>query len=119
MDIEDIRTFCLNLKGTSESMPFDDTTIVFKVLSKMFCLEAIDNKRINLKAKPEKVIELIETHSSILPGYHMNKKYWVTIEVENFTDNQLLKQLITDSYQLVISKMTKKEKETLAQLSTF
>jgi len=116
MDIEEFRSFCLNLKGTSESMPFDNTTIVFKVASKMFCLEAIDDKRINLKASPEKVVELIENYSSVLPGFHMNKKHWITIELENFTDNGLLKELITNSYQLVVSKMTKKEKDQFNSL---
>jgi len=116
MDIENIRNFCLNLKGTSESMPFDNTTIVFKVISKMFCLESLDKKQINLKANPEKVIELIENYSSILPGYHMNKKHWITIDLDHFSDDTLLEQLIIDSYNLVITKMTKKEKEQLKLL---
>jgi predicted DNA-binding protein (MmcQ/YjbR family) len=94
-------------------MPFDDTTIVFKVGTKMFCLESINNKRINIKAKPEKVIELIEDYSSALPAYHMNKKHWLSIELDNFLNDKLLKQLILESYNLVISKMTKKEKEQI------
>ena len=113
MDIEQTREFCLNLKGTSESMPFDNTTIVFKVLSKMFCLESINKKSINLKADPERVIELIEEYSCVSPGYHMNKKHWISIDLEYFDNDNFLKDLIIDSYNLVISKMTKKEKNKL------
>jgi len=90
--------------------------LVFKVLTKMYCLESLGKRRINLKATPENVIALIEEYSAILPGYHMNKKHWITVELENLSDSELLKELITNSYQLVISKMTKKEKEILNQL---
>lgn len=116
MDIEEVREYCLSLKGTSESLPFDDITIVFKVLSKMYCLESIDTKRINIKADPERVIDLIEEYVSVSPGYHMNKKHWVTVDLDNFADVSLLKQLILDSYNLVVLKMTKKEKIELNSL---
>ncbi len=116
MDIEQTREFCLSLKGTSESMPFDNTTIVFRVMSKMFCLESINKKSINLKADPKTVNKLIEEYSSILPGYHMNKKHWITVDLENFKSDKSLKTLIMDSYNLVITKMTKKEKTELALL---
>ena len=115
MDIEEVREYCLSLKGTTESFPFDQDTLVFKVI-KMYCLESLEKRSINLKARPENVLRLIEEYSAILPGYHMNKKHWVTIELENFTDATLLKQLILDSYNLVVQKMTKKEKEELTSL---
>lgn len=118
MDIEDVREYCLGLVGTTEGMPFDENTIVFKVISKMYCLEGLSEKRINIKAEPEQVIHLIESYQGIKPGWHMNKKHWVTVELENFTDDSLLKDLILDSYELVIQKMTKKEKDLLKQLKT-
>ena len=110
MDIEEVRAYCLSLKATSESFPFDEDTLVFKVLTKMYCLESLESKSINLKAKPEDVIRLTEEHSAILPGFHMNKKHWVTILLEEMIDDNLLKQLVTNSYHLIVSKMTKKDK---------
>lgn len=111
MDIEDIRLFCLGLKGTTESFPFDENTLVFKVANKMYCLESLDHKSINIKAEPEKVIELIEEYSSVKPGYHMNKMHWVTIQLDEFIDHELLKQLIINSYNLILSKISRKERE--------
>ncbi len=116
MDIEQVREYCLSIKGTSESFPFDEDTLVFKVLTKMYCLESLQKKSINIKANPEDVINLIEEYSGITPGYHMNKKHWITIDLEKFTHSDLLKQLILDSYNLIVRKMTKKEKEELDAL---
>ena len=116
MDIEQVREFCLSLQGTTESFPFDESTLVFKVMNKMYCLESLDSRSINLKAEPEDVIKLIEEYSAIIPGYHMNKKHWVTVRLEEFSDNELLKQLITDSYSLIVKKLTKKQKVELEAL---
>jgi len=116
MDIEKVRELCLQLKGTTESFPFDKITLVFKVMNKMYCLENLDNKSINLKAEPEKVIELIEAYSAILPGYHMNKKHWITIKLEELSNDKLLKELINNSYLLIISKLNKKQKTELDTL---
>ena len=116
MDIERIREYCINLKGTSESFPFDKVTLVFKVLTKIYCLENLQKKSINIKARPEDVINLIEEHQGITPGYHMNKKHWITIDLEKITQPNLLEQLILNSYDLIIRKMTKKEKEELDAL---
>lgn len=116
MDIEGVREYCMSLKATTESLPFDETTLVFKVLNKMYCLESLNRKSINLKATPENVISLIEEYQGIIPGYHMSKVHWVTVKLDEFNDNDLLKQLILDSYELIVSKMTKKAKLELEQL---
>ena len=116
MNIEDVREYCLSLNGTNESFPFGDTTLVFKVLTKMYCLVSLEEKRLNIKAKPEDVINLQEEYSAIIPAYHMNKKHWITIILDDFTDDLLLKQLIQNSYDLVVSGMTKKNKQSLRNL---
>ncbi len=113
MDIEEVRIYCLGLKGTNESFPFNEDTLVFKVLTKMYCLESLKSRSINLKANPEDVIRLIEEYPAIQPGFHMNKKHWITIQLEEMIDKNLLKQLIRNSYNLIVSKMTKKEKSEL------
>ena len=108
MNIETYREYCLSLKETSESMPFDDKTLVFKVMGKMFALTGIESfKSINLKCDPEKAIELREKYTSVLPGYHMNKKHWNTVLVnEELSDKQIL-ELTKDSYDLVVAKLPK------------
>ena len=117
MNIEEFRTYCLAKKGTSESLPFDDTTLVFKVLDKMFSLGNLEGPlSINLKCDPEKAIELREQYEGINPGYHMNKRHWNTVEMDGSVPLKLIKEMIDDSYDLVASKLTKKQKEELANL---
>jgi predicted DNA-binding protein (MmcQ/YjbR family) len=117
MNIEEFREFCLSLKGTTEELPFDDNTLVFKVMGKMFALADInDFESINLKCDPEKAVELREKYSSVKAGYHMNKKHWNTIETHGELTTDELKHWILHSYDLVASKLTKAEKTKLGEL---
>lgn len=117
MDIEKVREYCLSKNGTSESLPFNDTTLVFKVMSKMFCLLNIETPfSISLKCEPEKAIELREEYEDILPGYHMNKKHWNTINLGGELKSSLIIDCIDDSYNLVVRGLTKKEKLELLNL---
>ncbi len=114
MNIEEIRKYCLNKKGTTEEFPFDDTTLVFKVAGKMYVLSNLDGDLyINLKCDPEKAIELREEHEAIKPGWHMNKKHWNTVEMDGSLKPDFIKSLIDHSYDLVVSKLTRKQKESL------
>ncbi len=117
MNIEELRDFCLSLKGVSEEMPFDDKVLVFKVMGKIFCLTNIEHfESINVKCDPEKAIELRETYKAVRPGYHMNKKHWNTIQLNDSISVALLEEWIIDSYQLVANSLTKKLKEEMASL---
>ena len=117
MNIEDIRTYCLSKKGVTEDFPFDETTLVFKVMGKMFALTDLEKDlSINLKCEPEKAIELRETYSCILPGYHMNKQHWNTVLINGSVPNQVIIGWIDDSYELVAKKLTKKQKEELSKI---
>jgi len=83
MDIEQLREYCLAKKGVTEGFPFDDTTLVLKVLSKMFALVSLDDDlSINLKCDHEKAIELREEYPAVKPGYHMSKVHWNTVEID-------------------------------------
>ncbi len=114
MNAEDIRHYCLGKPQVNESFPFDNDTLVFKVLGKMFALVNLDSTlSINLKCNPEKAIELREHYSVVLPGYHMNKRLWNTIIIDGTIDSNLIKSWIDDSYHLVIAKLPKKEREKL------
>ncbi len=119
MDIETFREYCLSKKGVEESFPFDEVTLVFKVMGKMFALTGLDREvpTANLKADPDWSIELREQHTQIYGGYHMNKKHWNTVELENGLEDRLIVEMIDHSYDLVVSKLTKKLKAELANLN--
>lgn len=115
MDIETIREYCLSKKGATESFPFDSSTLVFKVENKMFALMGLNRepKAINLKCDPIIAIRLREQYpDQILPGYHMSKKHWNTIEFDDFNSEELRVQ-IDQSYKLVVTKLTKKQQNAL------
>ncbi len=114
MNIEELRSHCLSKKGTTEEFPFDDVTLVFKVSGKMYALTNLDGDlSINLKCDPERAIELREEYEAILPGWHMNKKHWNTVKIDGRLKPDFIKEMIDHSYDLVISKLTKKQKEEL------
>lgn len=110
MDIEILRQFCLHKPGVTEGFPFDEVTLVFKVMGKMFAILALDDtpKRINLKCDPEKAIQLRVEYSSILPGYHSNKKYWNTLVLDGSLPDELVYELINHSFELVLAGLPKK-----------
>lgn len=114
MNITDFRAYCLAKNGVTESFPFDQTTLVFKV-AKMFALADIESfSSINLKCDPEWAIELRETYSGIQPGYHMNKKHWNTVAVNADVPEKLILELIDHSYDLVFNSLTKKQRDELS-----
>lgn len=114
MNFDDFREYCLRKPFVSEGFPFDKSTLVFKVDGKMFALADIDNfDSINLKADPEKAIELRESYSGIIPGYHMNKTHWNTVQVNSDVPLDLVYQMIDDSYNLVYSSLSKKRRNEL------
>jgi predicted DNA-binding protein (MmcQ/YjbR family) len=109
MNIEEFRNYCLEKKAVTESFPFDETTLVFKVMNKMFALTDVeDDFSINLKCDPEKAIQLREQYPDlVLPGYHMNKKLWNTVVVDGKIPDNLLYQWIDESYDLIVASLPK------------
>ena len=113
MNIEEFRTYCLSKKGVTEEFPFDEQTLVFKVLGKMFALSGLERQppQVNLKCNPERSIELREEFDGLIyGGYHMNKKLWNTLEINNLPQ-QLIFELIDHSYELVVKGLPKKLRE--------
>ena len=109
MNIEEFRDYCLDKKAVTESFPFDETTLVFKVMNKMFALTDVEDQfSINLKCDPEKAIRLREQYpDQVLPGYHMNKKLWNTVVVDGKIPDNLLYQWIDESYDLIVASLPK------------
>lgn len=112
MNIETIRSYCLEKNHVEESLPFDEHTLVFKVMGKIFALVALDEcpLAINLKCNPDYAIELRERYPAIQPGYHMNKKHWNTLSLDGSLPNILVHELIDCSYDLVWRSLSKRLK---------
>ena len=115
MNVEELRDYCLSLKGTTESFPFDEFSLVLKVQGKMFALIPLDNPetQIALKCDPEKAIALREEYSAVVPAWHFNKKHWNTVFIDNRLTRKLICEWIDNSYQLVVAGLPKKLKEEL------
>lgn len=102
MDIETLRDHCISKKGASESFPFGDETLVFKVAGKIFALVNLEGDlSINLKCDPALAIELRERYSSVTAGYHMNKKHWNTVMLDGSVADKEIFSWIDHSYDLV------------------
>ncbi len=119
MNIEAFRIYCLAKKGVTESFPFDEETLVFKVMGKMFALTGLEYNpaKANLKCDPERSVELREEYDGLIyPGYHMSKLHWNTIELERNLPESLIRELIDHSYDLVVAKLTRKVRAQLDNL---
>jgi predicted DNA-binding protein (MmcQ/YjbR family) len=109
MNIETIREYCLTKKGVTESFPFGEETLVFKVMGKIFILMNLDREpSINVKCDPEKAIELRELYPSVTAGYHMNKKHWNTVRIDGSLSDKLIYSFIDHSYDLVFASLPNK-----------
>lgn len=115
MDIEQLRSYCLAKPGVEETLPFGPGVLVFKVMGKLFLLCPLDTEglQFNVKCDPDLAVELREQYSSVIPGYHMNKKHWNTVMVDGSIPVKLLKEWIDLSYQLVADSLPKKLKSQL------
>lgn len=118
MDIETFREYCLSKKGVTEGFPFDKSTLVFKVMGKMFALTGLEKTpfSVNLKCDPDRALELREYHPEVTPGYHMNKKHWNTVNFSGSLSTNLKQELIDHSYDLIVNGLTKRLKQELENL---
>ncbi|MEM9549420.1 MAG: MmcQ/YjbR family DNA-binding protein [Bacteroidota bacterium] len=119
MDLDGLINYNMAKPGVEETFPFDEDTLVFKVMGKMFALTSITDLpfRVNLKCDPEWALELREEYAEITPGWHMNKKHWNTVVVgEGSLDQSLILRLIDHSYDLVVKSLTKAKKLELEEL---
>ncbi|ARE76574.1 MmcQ/YjbR family DNA-binding protein [Streptomyces sp. NPDC059558] len=109
-----LRAFCLGFNAAVEEFPFTPETSVFKVLGKVFALSALDGEplKVNLKCDPELAVRLREEHEAIVPGYHMNKRHWNTVTVggPDGLPDRLVRELVEDSYDLVVAGLPRAER---------
>ncbi|WP_406682667.1 MmcQ/YjbR family DNA-binding protein [Seonamhaeicola sp. MEBiC1930] len=122
MNIEQIRNYCISKKATTEEFPFDENTLVFKVLGKMFLMAPLKKweggeATITLKCDPEYTEELREQYEIIYAGPYVSNKHWNTIDIyKGELQPPFIRSLIDHSYNMVVKGMTKKMRETLSGL---
>jgi len=118
MNIESISEYCRKKKGVTEDFPFDEDTLAIRVMNKIFLLASLEKVplQINLKCDPEYAIELRERYDSVQPGFHMNKSHWNTVTLDGSISHSELKNMIDHSYEQVVKRLKKVDKEKLIQL---
>lgn len=115
MNFEQLNTYLLSKQGATFDYPFDEKTRVYRIVGKMFALASEQQPiRVNLKCNPMYALELRSLYEGVVSGYHMNKKHWNTVTIEDSdVDEETVKELIDHSYDLVFSALTKKQKALL------
>ncbi len=115
MNAPELRDWCLGHGGAGEDFPFTPEHSVFKVRGKMFALSALDREplEVSVKCEPELAVELRNSYPAIRPGYHLNKRHWNTITLDGSLPDQLVRDLIEDSYDLVVSALPKRAQKEL------
>jgi predicted DNA-binding protein (MmcQ/YjbR family) len=119
MDLTTFHAYCTAKPGVEETFPFDEQTLVFKVMGKMFALTGLERVpfQMNLKCDPNWAVELREQYPDILEGWHMSKKHWNTIIGEADIPAALYRKMIDHSYDLVVKGLSKKIRQELDGLS--
>ena len=108
-----LRTLCLSFNAAVEDFPFNPETSVFKVGGKLFALSTLDRRplTVNLKCDPEDAVRLRAEHPGlIVPGYHMNKRHWNTVTADGSLPDRLVRELVEDSYDLVVAGLPRAER---------
>jgi predicted DNA-binding protein (MmcQ/YjbR family) len=115
MNPAELRKWCLGQPGAVEDFPFTPEHSVFRVAGKMFALSALERTplEVSVKCEPELAVELRSSYAAIRPGYHLNKRHWNTITLDGSLPDQLVRDLIEDSYDLVVSALPKRVQHEL------
>jgi predicted DNA-binding protein (MmcQ/YjbR family) len=111
----ELREQCLSFIGAEETFPFGAQTSVFKVAGKMFALSALDGEplRVSLKCEPALAEQLRDAHPAIQPGYHLNKRHWNTVVIDGTLRDDMIRDMIEDSYDLILSKLPRARRGAL------
>jgi predicted DNA-binding protein (MmcQ/YjbR family) len=115
MDASGLRAWCLGQPGAIEDFPFGPEHSVFKVAGKIFALSTLDRTplEVSVKCEPELAVGLRASYPAIRPGYHLNKRHWNTITLDGSLPDQLVRDLVEDSYDLIVSALPKRTREQL------
>ncbi len=111
MNIEDVRTYCLTLPGVTEDMPYGPDWVVFRIEGKIFLHISLERRLIAIKLRPDHGEALRDKYDAVTPAWHMNKKHWNDVEVENTFPDHMIEEWINESYRLVLDKLPKALRE--------
>src|SRR5205823_10077503 len=102
-----LRECCLSFPGAEETFPFGPENSVFKVADKVFALSRLDAEplRVSVKCEPALAEQLRQAHAAVIPGYHLNKRHWNTVIVDGSLPDQMVRDMIEDSYDLIVSAL--------------
>ena len=111
----ELRALCLGLRGAREEFPFSPGLSVFKVGAKMFALSDLEGQplQVSVKCEPEVGQQLRATYRSIAPGYHLNKRHWLTITLDGTVPDPLVTELVEGSYDLVAASLPRATRRAL------
>lgn len=116
MDGDALKAFCESLTGAGEEFPFGFETSVFKVAGKIFAITRLGAEpplMVSLKCDPDLVPQLRAAHAAIAPGYHLNKRHWNTVTLDGSLPDEMVRELIEDSYDLVVSALPRAKRSAL------
>jgi predicted DNA-binding protein (MmcQ/YjbR family) len=115
MKWNELRDLCLTFPGSEETFPFDFETSVFKVAGRMFALSRgqAEPLQVSLKCEPLLAEQLRGSHGAIAPGYHLNKRHWNTVTLDGSLPDRMIAEMIEDSYDLVVSRLSKTRQRAL------
>lgn len=106
-----LKAACLGLNGATETFPFNPETSVFKVGGKIFAISSLDADppSVSLKCDPEVAVQLRAAHEEITPGWHLNKRHWNTVRLDGSLPERLVREMVEDSYDLIVSKLPRRQ----------
>jgi predicted DNA-binding protein (MmcQ/YjbR family) len=111
-----LRDHCLSFLGSEETFPFGPETSVFKVAGRIFALSRLAETplRVSLKCEPALAEQLRKAHAAVIPGYHLNKRHWNTVIIDGSLPKQMIRDMVEDSYDLIVSKLSRAQRRSLA-----
>jgi len=115
VDAGELRRWCLAQPGAVEDFPFGPGPSVFKVGGKMFAISALDRAplEVSVKCEPELALQLRVTYAAIRPGYHLNKRHWNTVTLDGSVSDAMVRDMVEDSYDLIVAAMPRAVRERL------
>ncbi len=121
MNIEELQAYCIKKKAVTESFPFNEDVLVFKVKNKIFALTSLKKRElgeggVNLKCEPQRAIALRNEFDAIKGAFHMNKKHWNTVSLDGSVSKELVRELIDHSYNLVLKGLPKNVQKEIENL---
>ena len=119
MNVESLREYCLSLPLATEDFPFDETTLVFRVVGKIFAMLDLERPDVvSLKCNPDYALQLREEHPEISGAWHMNKKYWNQVNLSGHLEDEFVQGLVRHSYAEVVKTLTRKERAEHEEITT-